>query len=87
MDIVLEILDRFAYDHIYAFVLPARSAPYGFSQATATNATGNWPPFSTWTYKPATSFFSIEPSQAAYMSAWPRDNIYRQAISLYATTW
>ncbi|KAK3944303.1 C-5 sterol desaturase [Diplogelasinospora grovesii] len=83
MDIVLEVSDTFLWDYMYAWVLPARPAPYNFPDHT--NATGQ--AYSSWQYKPSTSFFSLEPSQAAYQSAWTRDNMYRQATSLFLITW
>lgn len=85
MDIVLEVLDTYAFDYAYAYFLPAKPAPYGFGDVNGANSTAQT--LSSWQYKPATHLFSLEPSQAAYMSAWPRDNIYRQAISLYLITW
>ena len=83
MDIVLELADTFLFDYLYAWALPARPAPYNFPDKVPANATV----FSTWEYKPATAFFSVEPSQAAYMSAWTRDNIYRQFLSLFLILW
>ncbi len=85
MDIVLELVDTFALDYVYAAAYPARPAPFDYLHAGGINATAQ--AFSTWQYKPATHFFSVEPSQAAYMSAWPRDNIYRQFLSLFFITW
>lgn len=29
----------------------------------------------------------LEPSPAAYQSAWDRDNIYRQSVSFFAILW
>lgn len=84
MDIVLEVTDSFIGDYFFSWVLPARRAPYDYPNVP-TNGTDQT--FSTWQYKPSTHFFTIEPSQAAYMSAWPRDNIFRQAISLFLITW
>ncbi|KAL8746812.1 MAG: hypothetical protein Q9190_001217 [Brigantiaea leucoxantha] len=37
--------------------------------------------------QPSSQFFHLEPSRFAYMSAWPRDNVWRQALSLYLITW
>lgn len=42
---------------------------------------------SQWIYTPATSMFSVQPSAAAWGSQWSRDNVYRQAVSLYLITW
>lgn len=83
MDIVLEVTDSFITDYIYAFAFPKRLAPYDYPAAANTTQQV----FSSWTYKPATQFFSIEPSDAAYQSEWDRDNIWRQLITLYFITW
>lgn len=101
MDVVLELLDTFAFDHIYAKALPLQSAPAvfdpistlttgfkGFDNGSFTQShLGGEAARSSWQYEPATPYLSFEPSQAAYMSRWDRDNIWRQAISLYAITW
>lgn len=86
MDIVVEVLDTFAFDYIYANCHPARPAPYDYPYPPS-NETQTQQVFSPWTYKPSTNFFSLPPSQHAYMSAWPRDNIYRQAVSLFMIVW
>ncbi|KAI9147935.1 putative Delta(7)-sterol 5(6)-desaturase [Paramyrothecium foliicola] len=85
MDVVLEAVDTYIADHIYAYLAPAHPAPYDFPEATAANATTQ--AFSSWTYKPATQFIQFPPSQAAYMSSLPRDSVLRQAITLYMITW
>lgn len=85
MDIVLELTDTFIADYIYAWVKPALSAPYDFPQVASNGSTTQT--FSSWTYQPASQFIYVEPSQAAYMSAWPRDNLYRQLITLYFIVW
>lgn len=88
MDIVLEICDTFFLDAFYAKILPATPAPYnlkdGFSNANATLLDRAASP---WQYSPSTNFMSFEPSDAAYMSQWTRDNTYRQLITLYFITW
>jgi len=84
MDVALEICDTFVTDYVFAALVPARPAPYDYPNF---KANGTDQTFSAWQYKPATSLFSLQPSQAAYMSAWPRDNIYRQAITIYFITW
>lgn len=38
-------------------------------------------------YQPASQYLQLEPSEWAYMSSWPRDSIFRQAISLFFITW
>lgn len=86
MDVVLEVLDTFVGDYIYATLYPARPAPYDFPNPPSNDTIGQQV-FSAWTYKPSTNYFSLEPSEYAYMSAWPRDNIWRQSLSLYLTVW
>ncbi|KAK8138930.1 C-5 sterol desaturas-like protein [Apiospora sp. TS-2023a] len=65
MDIVNEVFDTFIGDYVWAKLLPARPAPYEFPSATNVSAAQA---FSSWQYEPATRFFSIEPSSAAYGS-------------------
>ena len=88
MDIVLEVFDTFLFDRLYAELLPAFPS-HQFAKL-------QHPPSSTFSsvrqsptayqYEPASAFLSFEPSDFAYMSRWPRNNICRQAISLYAIT-
>lgn len=40
-----------------------------------------------WTFEPASSYFSVSPSEYAWQSRWARDNMWRQAVSLYIITW
>jgi len=40
-----------------------------------------------WQWQPASEYFSMQPSDYAYMSKWDRDNMYRQFVSLYLITW
>lgn len=96
MDVVLEVLDTFLFDPIYATLLPADAtssvSQYVKSMATTTfssmreSSTGIVSPQKLWAYEPATHFFSIQPSHWAYESSLPRDNPYRQMISLYTIT-
>ena len=95
MDIILELCDTFVADYCYAYLLPA-STPSAAWQSTKHAATSTFSslregatPISSngYTWHPATAYYSLEPSKYAYMSAWPRDNTYRQALSLYLITW
>lgn len=86
MDVVLEVLDTFVGDYLYATLHPARPAPYDYPNPPS-NETVAGQVFSAWTYQPSTYLFSLTPSKYAYQSAWPRDNILRQSISLYLTVW
>ncbi|KAK0711625.1 hypothetical protein B0H67DRAFT_493504 [Lasiosphaeris hirsuta] len=85
MDVILEVTDTFMFDYMYAWVLPATPAPYDFPDKVHANASAQ--AFSSWQYTPSTKLFSIEPSQAAYASAWSRDNVYRQGLSLFLILW
>lgn len=85
MDIILEVLDTYIFDYAYAALLPAHPAPYNLKDGM-TNFTSA-AQASTWHYSPSNTVFSLAPSEAAYMSAWNRDDIKRQAISLFLITW
>jgi lathosterol oxidase len=91
MDIVLEVFDTFVGDQFYSTILP-RSIPSAAKQAFSSiaadatfSSTRELP--TPYEYHPATQFFHLEPSIWAYKSAWPRDNPYRQFLSLFAITW
>ncbi|KAF9892188.1 c-5 sterol desaturase [Aspergillus nanangensis] len=90
MDIALEIWDTFIGDRLYASLLPlslSSSVSYpGFSSVANTTLAlfGASKPY---TYEPATQLIYLEPSQYAYMSAWPRNNIYRQFLSFFLIVW
>lgn len=86
MDIVLEFCDTYLLDKVYASALPAQTSSFfnvGFANTTIHGDTKS----TSWKYTPASSFISFTPKDAAYMSSWDRDNIYRQAISLFFITW
>ncbi|KAL3425662.1 c-5 sterol desaturase [Phlyctema vagabunda] len=85
MDIALEVLDTYIFDYVYAALLPAHPAPYSLKDGPSNYTTPAQA--SPWHYEPSNTFFSLEPPEAAYKSAWTRDNIYRQSVSLYLVTW
>ena len=41
---------------------------------------------SVWQHQPASEYFTVQPSEYAYMSRWDRDNLWRQCVSLYIIT-
>ena len=89
MDIVLEIFDTFLFDRLYAALLPTS---IGTTSHASLKDGGASTTFSSvrempTAYHAASQYLQLEPSQWAYMSAWPRDNIYRQALTLYLVTW
>lgn len=97
MDIVLEVFDTLVLDRLYATILPTSAASASFNAAPSgkMGATANatfssmreLPTGVGYRYHPASQYLQMQPSKWAYMSAWPRDNLYRQTISLYLITY
>jgi lathosterol oxidase len=97
MDVVLEVFDTFIFDSIYATLLPASStSPVAKYVKSVTNATfSSMREGSTdlpqvahqWVYEPSTHYLNIQPYHWAYESSLPRDNIYRQFLTLFTITW
>jgi len=102
MDVILEVADSFIFDRLYASILPIQTAlPFdpistltagfkGFDNDTYSQqlaASGIEYAVSAWQYKPSSEYFSVQPSEYAFMSRWDRDNMYRQFVSLYLMTW
>ncbi len=95
MDIILEVCDTFLFDRVYAIALPASStsylSQYVKSAATATFSSmremGTQTQTQKYVYEPASQYINFRPSHWAYASALPRDNLYRQALSLFLITW
>lgn len=95
MDIVLEALDTFALDSVYANLFPLTPSQLAVSAieqiAAAPNAT--WTSMkeagtpAAYTFQPASQYLSFQPTNYAYMSRLPRDNIIRQALSFFFITW
>ena len=75
MDVFLDILDTFAFDRLYAAILPAS----GLESAPAAN--------STLYNQHINLYYPLEPSQWVEASSWKRDNMARQAVSLFLITW
>ena len=88
MDVVLEVFDTFLFDRLYASLLPASLIQFAKSSvkhvATSTFSSMREVPTA---HSFASKFIQFEPSQYAYMSALPRDSIWRQVLSLYLITW
>lgn len=87
MDIALELCDTYLFDHMYKAILPAQPAPYNLHNAASNSTALDYRAASKWEFKPASTILSFTPGDAAYMSAWDRENIYRQAFSLFLITW
>ena len=88
MDIVLEVFDTFLFDHFWAILYPASSISYpnNVAKDTVTTTFSSMREMPT-TVQFSTRLFQLQPSRYAYMSQWPRDNIYRQGLTLYLITW
>ncbi|KAG9235296.1 hypothetical protein BJ875DRAFT_504128 [Amylocarpus encephaloides] len=87
MDIALELCDTYFFDYLYSALLPVQQAAYAWKDGSS-NATAFDPrAVSPWQYVPASKFISFEPRDAAYMSQWARDSVYRQTLSLFLITW
>ncbi len=87
MDIVLEFFDTFAFDALWATLLPTKNPAYS---PTATSSVREIPtalPPTTWQYVPASDYLSFTPRKYAYMSQWLRDDWRRQLITLFLITW
>ncbi|KAI9844106.1 MAG: c-5 sterol desaturase [Sclerophora amabilis] len=91
MDVVLEVFDHLAFDRLFATLLPAHSSaasPFLDAKAGAHATLSSARELPTgYRYHPASHYLQLEPSQWAYMSQWPRDNVYRQTVSLYIISW
>jgi lathosterol oxidase len=91
MDVVLEGFDTFLFDRLYAAVFPATPAYNAFKNvANATVSSMRETPttyHNNFQYKPASKYLSFQPSSYTYSSSWPRDDIGRQALSLFLITW
>ena len=102
MDVVLEVLDTYLFDRLYANVLPiSSSVPLDPISTIAASFRGYNDSLSigggfggdssfaksSWQYVPASHSFGCQPSEYAYMSRWDRDNAWRQLFSLYIITW
>ncbi|KAJ9643064.1 c-5 sterol desaturase [Coniosporium tulheliwenetii] len=95
MDVVVEVFDTFFFDRLYATLLPAPYAQYAQYATPKTTPNGTYssmrevptPYASTYQYRPASEYLSFQPGEYAYMSRWPRDSVFRQAVTLYLITW
>ena len=88
MDIVLEVADFLFLDYTYAALLP-----YGSRRPALQHATPKISPtFSSLReaptpYQPASQYLHLGPSRFTHSSSLPRDNLLRQAMSLWFITW
>ncbi|KAI6780681.1 c-5 sterol desaturase [Emericellopsis cladophorae] len=84
MDIVLEVVDHYVADRIYAWALPVRSLSF---EVYSDNGNCTIERTSNWEYRPSTHLFYLQPAEEAYGSIWSRDNIWRQTFTLFFLGW
>lgn len=90
MDIILEVWDTFVGDRMYSALLPTSLSSHASFPAFVNAANSSLSLFGAsepFIYEPATQLIHLEPSKYAYLSAWPRNNIYRQFTSFFLITW
>ncbi|EEQ85884.1 c-5 sterol desaturase [Blastomyces dermatitidis] len=89
MDVILEVLDTFIFDYFYAKFAPAKDAAAIVSSFSGSlNATKyEFVGAGGYVYQPTSSYFKLQPSIYAYTSSLPRDNLWRQLLTLYLITW
>lgn len=75
MDVILDVVDTFALDRLYAFVLPDKFAT-SFGNNTVSNLNER-----------VKLYYPLEASQWAEASLWKRDNVVRQLISFTLIMW
>jgi hypothetical protein len=93
MDVVLEIFDTFLFDRAYALAFPVSASTVAYNAAKAAmNASAPSIPenptayYNEYHFQPASKYFTLEPSSWAYRTSWPRDDLWRQFLSLYLIT-
>lgn len=72
MDVILEVLDPLALDKVYAWALPHPGTAGALSNSSYPNS--------------SLEFGGAAAAAAAPASLWPRENIYRQIISILVLT-
>lgn len=81
MDIVLDVLDTFIFDRVYAALLPISAEvlankPIVDDGALLSQYNQN-----------VGRYIDLPPSKWAALSSWSRDDIRRQTMSLFAISW
>ena len=90
MDVVLEAFDSYLFDPIYARLLPAAPA----YNALRTNSSAAFSRISevptayynNYKFKRASEYIQFTPGLSAHLTSLPRDNPFRQFLSLYLIT-
>lgn len=77
MDVLLDILDTFVFDRLYASVVPASLATYDNSTLLGTSHLN----------QNIRAYYPLEPSPWAEASYFKRDDLIRQSLSLFLLIW
>ena len=77
MDVLLDVFDNYCFDKLYAKALPENHMG-GLSKVQNTNHTRR--------PEAVLEQSDLENSSNVYLSQWPRENVYRQCISLFVVT-
>jgi lathosterol oxidase len=92
MDVILELADDYVFDRAYSYFLPDPSSAFDGSSFYSGNSSFSsgyaYPhppsPSPSSSVSASSSLTSIPP---VYASSWGRDNMYRQAMSLFWIAW
>jgi lathosterol oxidase len=76
MDVLLDILDTLILDRCYAFLSPDLNASLESHNSTDSQLNRH-----------VKIYYPMQPSEWAEASLWKRDDLARQALSLYLITW
>ncbi|KAJ5329237.1 Fatty acid hydroxylase [Penicillium brevicompactum] len=76
MDVFLDVLDTFVLDRCYAFLSPDPTAIHGNMSLPSAHINRH-----------VQVYYPLQPSKWAEASLWKRDDLSRQALSLYLITW
>lgn len=87
MDIVLECFDTFAFDAIWAMLLPAKQPAYAPSVTASVREMPTLLAPTTLQFVPASDYLSFTPRKYAFMSQLPRDDWRRQLVTLFFIAW
>lgn len=74
MDVLLDVLDTFVFDRLYAAILPDTTAGSGIMDLSLLN-------------QHVKLYFPLEPSHWAQASLLKRDHMARQTLSLFLMIW
>lgn len=73
MDVILDLLDTFLLDRFYAWALPGAPGQEGVTDPLLNQHVN--------------LYYPLQPSKWAEASQWKRDNMMRQALTLFVLSW